>query len=130
MDGETLQRLSILGSLAGRSLVGDNLLGYSGFNMSEHRWRRFLVTQAKTRQHVNNISVAWQDGQDPLGTFIRDYAVVKGRSYAKTSTDHVSRVADMVDGLSALNAQWVAKPPTRELDVPKPDCVMRITPNE
>ncbi|MCI1755358.1 MAG: patatin-like phospholipase family protein [Sphingobium sp.] len=111
MDGKKIASLSKLGQAAGADLLQ--------FDFDEHRWRRFLVAQDRLRRLIEGVSGSWTH----TGPFISRY---QPQSY-KANMPNLPNVIVQINDMAAMPTDPTNWP---LLDVPKPSCVLRISPKE
>ena len=118
----------LLGRDAGRMLCGEVVNGKPGFDLQEHRYRRFLVAYARLEETLDLLARTWRLPGLDWPAFVRGYRSPEfPQNGAKAAA--IDRVVTVVDSLAG--ALIAPAPPLREqYDVPHPPTNLRVTPRE
>jgi predicted acylesterase/phospholipase RssA len=116
MPPPRVKALTRYGEIAGTDMLG--------FDMDEHRWRRFLVTFARLEESFEQIHDAYDRSYREFLVRYPDQA----KSYKPVSQKWMQTVRERMNGLCALIETWRDDPLRHKGEIPRPASVLRITP--
>jgi hypothetical protein len=121
MAKQTIEKLAKRGRDAACALE-------TGFDLEEHRWRRFLISMARVEQAVDDLvdSFDGRPGLESFETFLGRYPgqEKRYRQSAAQRKELLQRAADLV----ACGRAWRKRPQVRKGNIPRPRTDLRITP--
>jgi predicted acylesterase/phospholipase RssA len=123
MPPELIKALTGYGKDAGR-------LATSAFDMDGHRWRRFLISMARVEETLDELAKAHDDAgaSESFGAFLARFHF--DRSYRPKDVRWKSEILKRAETLVELGREWRTHPTIRSGNIPKPDCEMRIEPQQ
>lgn len=124
MPPEIISALTNLGAEAGE-------LAATEFDLQEHRWRRFLVAMARIEETLDELLRSY-DGEpgntESFSTFLDTYPA-QPKNYKQTRKD-LEELLKRAKELVVFARDWQREPRIGDCTIPKPEAVMRITPQE
>ena len=114
----------------------DKLVGYGRqagillrdkFDLSGHRWRRFLVAMARMEETLDEVTAAYDQVPGEFGQFLSGYAPAP-RSYNQHDPARVAEMLKRGAELADIGKRWRACPTIRGGIIPRPPTNLRITP--
>jgi hypothetical protein len=99
------------------------------FDLSEHRWRRFLVAIDDLGETLAHFTEAYdgKGGQDSFKDFLEQYPA-QAVAYGKAATVDIGVLRQRAAALAQLGRNWAAQPPIPDQDMPHPKTDIRISP--
>jgi hypothetical protein len=125
MPAQLIERLTRYGERAGE------LAASPDFDMDDHRWRRFLISMAAVEETLDELVTSndgGPGGSPGFASFLRDYDF--NGSYRPISGLWKKEILARAKALVALGREWREEPKIRDGWIPKPECAIRINPNE
>lgn len=123
MPPSLIEELSQYGKQAGL------MASSPAFDLDEHRWRRFLIAMAEIEEMLDQIASSHDpqpSGAEDFGKFLDRYDF--SGSYLPVSEAWKEEVLSRAKELVTAGHSWRTDPTVRSGKIPKPDPVMRITP--
>jgi hypothetical protein len=122
MPRDLVVRLGAYGAKAGEDLR-------TQFNLSEHRWRRFLVAVDDLNQTLAHFTEAYngQAGQDSYQNFLQQYPA-QAIAYKEAAAADVQTLRQRAATLAQVGQAWAALPPIPDNHMPHPKSDIRISP--
>ena len=129
MTPDQITTLTDLGERAGGLMIGapGSTKDEQSFDFDDHRWRRYLVAFARIEQTLEQAAESWYRNTDPMRDFVEAY---KPQSYHASPKQWRENVFERFDALMKEVKNWNGSSLRNENSdyIPKPQTVMRITP--
>jgi hypothetical protein len=124
MPPKLVLRLGEYGAQAGMDMR-------DGFDLDEHRWRRFLVAMDRMDHTLDEIAAAYngQGGIESFAAFLNRYPYPPNPvSYKDAARDHLETLKTRAADLAELSRRWEAQLQVPDAELPHPKTDLRITP--
>ena len=122
MPTSLVAKLSQYGAQAGLDLRTE-------FDLSEHRWRRFLVAMDDLGKTLSHFTEAYdgQGGADSFKDFLEHYPA-HAIAYKDAATIDITVLRERAAALAELGRNWAAEPAIPDDHMPHPKSDIRIAP--
>lgn len=122
MDEAKIRQLVAYGKQAGDKLRME-------FDLSSHRWERFLVAMARVEGTLDEVATAYEGtpgAAEAFRVFLARYA--DHPDHYKQDPSRVAAMRDRGEQLAKMGKDWRKEPTIRKGKIPKPETNLRISP--